>query len=364
MIQNNFGTIMIITFMLIFISTNQFFEKGVIRIFRYATFAVLVLVVVDSIEYWTASLPEPIALRIWMSAIGYTIRPMTIFLIVLLLLRGRKEKKFLMALPSLINGIIAFSALFTDVAYSYSETNEFVRGPLGYAAFVTSGFYLILLVIMTIHVYKDARNTEAFITIAIALMSSVATAMESIWKYEGVINMTGAAAIAFYYLYLNTQQFKRDPLTNALNRRCFYLDASKNFSALNAVVSIDLNNLKQLNDFQGHAEGDKAICTMVQCVRKALLKNCYLYRTGGDEFMLLCFKQSEVAVKHMIEKIKEEMAKTPYTCAIGMAYMDVVQNFVKLCKDADEAMYIDKAEVKKKGISNGAQSIESGFFYP
>lgn len=348
LIQINFGTLMIITFMLIFIATNQFFEKKVIRMFRYATLLLLVLVIVDSVEYWTASLMAPILLRIWMSAIGYTLRPIIIFLIILLLLRGKAGKKLLMGIPLIINGIIAFSAFFTDVAYSYSATNEFVRGPLGYAAFVTSGFYLVLLIIMTIYVYSDDRNTEAFIAIAITIMTSIATAMESVWKIDGVINMTGAASISFYYLYLNTQQFKRDPLTNVLNRRCFYLDAAKNFATLNAVISIDLNNLKKLNDYEGHAEGDKAICTMVECVRNVIVKNCYLYRTGGDEFMILCFKQTEENVKKLLEDIKTEMAKTLYTCAIGMAYMDAEQSFEKLCAKADEAMYMDKEEGKKK----------------
>lgn len=348
LIQINFGTLMITTFMLIFIATNQFFEKSVIKMFRYATISVLILVLVDSIEYWTASLTALISLRIWMSAIGYTLRPIIIFMIILLLLRGKLSKKFLLGAPLIVNAIIAFSAFFTDVAYSYSETNEFVRGPLGFAAFVTSGFYLVVLIIMTIHVYKDGRNTEALIAIAITIMSGVATVMESVWKIDGVINMTGAASIAFYYLYLNTQQFKRDPLTNVLNRRCFYLDAAKNFVTLNAVISIDLNNLKQLNDVYGHAEGDKAICTMVECVRRVMLKNCYIYRTGGDEFMILCFKQKEENVKNLLAGIKTEMVKTPYTCALGMAYMDVEQSFEKLCAKADEAMYVDKVEGKKQ----------------
>jgi len=112
LIQINFGTVMIIAFMLIFISTNQFFDKKVIRMFRYATLNVLVLVIVDSIEYWTASLAAPIPLRIWMSAIGYTIRPLIVFMIVLLLMRGRTSGKLLMAIPAVINGVIAF-CLFT-----------------------------------------------------------------------------------------------------------------------------------------------------------------------------------------------------------------------------------------------------------
>ncbi len=51
----------------------------------------------------------------------------------------------------------------------------------------------------------------------------------------------------FYYMYLTTQQFKRDPLTRALNRRYFYLDADRRMKSkcLTAVISIDLNDLKR-----------------------------------------------------------------------------------------------------------------------
>ncbi|MDD6572994.1 MAG: hypothetical protein PUF12_11485 [Thermoflexaceae bacterium] len=122
LIQVHFGTLIIITFMLIFISTNQFFEKSIIQMFRCAAISVLILVLVDSVEYWTASMERPSDLRIWMSAIGYTLRPTIIFMIVLLLLRGKKRKKFLMAVPLVINAIVAFSAFFTDIAYCHDGT--------------------------------------------------------------------------------------------------------------------------------------------------------------------------------------------------------------------------------------------------
>lgn len=126
-------------------------------------------------------------------------------------------------------------------------------------------------------------------------MFVISTAMESVWGYDGVINTTGAVALVFYYLYLNTQQFKRDPMTNALNRRCFYLDAEKNMAGLSAVMSIDLNNLKQLNDGYGHAKGDEAI---------------------------------------------------------GMAYNECQEDFDKLCSLADKAMYEDKFQMKQNNHGN------------
>lgn len=350
LVQINYATIIVLLFMFIFISTNHMFEKSIVRKFELASLCVLILVVVDSIEYWTASFSYPSVLRIWMSSIGYSVRPAIMYIVILLLKRNQKTNRVLLTIPLVVNAIIAFAALFTDVTFSYSDTNEFVRGPLGYTAFVTSGIYLIVLLVVTVKLYKNQNTSECFIAFAVVVISTVATVLESVWKYEGLINATGAASIAFYYLYLNTQQFKRDPLTGVLNRRCFYLDASKNYVELSAVISVDLNDLKKINDGKGHSEGDKAICTTVRCIEKSLDKKCYLYRTGGDEFMILCFKLSQDEVVKMIQRIYHEMGKTPYSCAIGASYMYSGRSFENLCAEADEAMYQDKMRIKGGNI--------------
>ncbi len=347
LVQLNYATVIIIGFMLIFICTNQFFHKNITNLFVLASLCILTLVIVDSVEYRLAALPYPTTARIWMSSIGYSLRPAIIYTIILLVTREEATRQLVMAVPLVLNMCVSFSALFTDIAFSYAGDNSFVRGPLGYAAFVTSGFYLVLLLVSTIRRYQNENNSEAFIAIAVLVMSVISVVMESFAGYDGVINTTGAVSITFYYLYLNTQQFKRDALTNTLNRRCFYLDAENYRTVLNAVLCIDLNNLKRINDGQGHEEGDRAICTMVSCIRRVLKKGCYLYRTGGDEFMILCLRQSEENVVSMIQDIKSEMAKTPYSCAIGMAYAKGAQSFENLCSKADEAMYADKVSMKK-----------------
>lgn len=216
LLQINYSTIVVIIFMLLFLSTNHFFDKKIISLFMLATMSLLILLIVDSIEYWTASFTYPTMLRVWMSAIGYSIRPSIIFIIILMLGRNYNIKGFLMAIPLFINTAVSFSALFCDVSFSYSSSNEFVRGPLGYTPFVISGAYLIILVIFTIRIYHNKNNTESLIAIAVALCSGISTYAESVAGYDGVINSTGAISIVFYYLYLNTQQFKRDPLTNTL----------------------------------------------------------------------------------------------------------------------------------------------------
>lgn len=156
----NYATVTLMVCLLLFIISNSYFEKQIRRLFLLACLLVLCLVIVDSVEYWTATFDHATSLRIWMSAIGYSIRPANIFIVILLLLRQRKKKLVWLSIPLYINALLEFSALFTDIAYSYSADNQFVRGPLGYFAFVTSGFYAVVLLICTIKQYKEVNLSE------------------------------------------------------------------------------------------------------------------------------------------------------------------------------------------------------------
>lgn len=317
LILMDYAAVMLAVCLLIFIITNNYFHKRVRKLFLAACMLVLLLITVDSVEYWTASLDHLSVLRVWMSAIGYSLRPAIVFVMIRLMSPQEKKAGWL-AVPLVINAGIAFSALFTDVAYSYSADNQFIRGPIGYFAFVTSGFYLAVLLVYTFKLYRLSSISEMYISIAVIAMLAIAITLESVAKCEGMINTTGAATLVFYYLYLNTQQFKRDALTGALNRRCLYLDAEKNDANLSAVFSIDLNNLKQWNDEYGHAKGDDAIRTLADCLQRALPRNCYLYRTGGDEFMVLCFGKErgrEYPVRHAGGDGKNAVCLCDRSCA-------------------------------------------------
>ncbi len=342
----NYATLTMIICLMIFIMTNTYFHKNVRMLFLTACLMTIGLTIVDSVEYWTQSLTYPTTLRIWMSAFGYSLRPAVICIVLQLLSKDRKRARWLM-IPLIFNTVIAFSALFTDIAYSYTADNQFERGPLGYFAYVTCAFYLMMLLYYTVRMYTFFDISETYIAVAVVVMFFIATALEAIHKCEGLINATGAVALVFYYLYLNTQMFMRDTMTNALNRRCFYLDAQKNRLHLGGVISIDLNDLKKWNDEYGHAKGDEAICTLSRCIFKVLPRGCHLYRTGGDEFMVLCFEKNESEVHTLVKAIQEEVKMTPFSCAIGMTYdTDKEVDFQKLCARADKEMYENKFKMK------------------
>lgn len=342
----NYATLLIIIFMITFLFSNIMFEKRITTLFTVAILSALVLVVVDSIESYTAMLPYPTTLRIWMSAIGYSTRPICIMNILMIVVRNHRNKQFLLLIPAMLNTVISFSALFTNIAFSYDENNEFVRGPLGLSAYIVCGIYLLILVIVTIRYLKERNYYESLVVIAIVITAVTSLFLEVAFSFEGFINATIAISVTFYYMFFHTQTVKRDPLTGAFNRRCFYADANRNFANLKAVISIDLNDLKKINDIQGHSYGDVALCTLTKMINSSMPSGCYLYRTGGDEFMMLCYRHEFEVLEKAVEKLRKDMTKTPYSCAIGMAAPENGLSFDAVCAKADANMYDNKMMMK------------------
>ena len=346
LIHVNYATVLIIIFLITFLLSNSIFNKKINNLFFFAILSVLVLIIVDSIESWTESLSYPTTLRVLMSAIGYTFRPLCILNIILITMRGMKIKYWLLYIPAIINAIISFSALFTDIAFSYSDDNKFIRGPLGISAYVVCILYLLLLLASSIYYLKERHIYESIIIFIINFMAVISICFEVIPKLDGLINSTYAVSITFYYLFFHTQITKRDVLTQAFNRRCFYDDANRDTTRITGLISFDLNNLKVLNDTMGHAAGDEALTAIARIVRRNIPLGCTLYRTGGDEFAVICLKHDQKTLETTIQKLRSEIAKTPYSCAFGLAMIKEGESFDSLCKRADSLMYEDKIRIK------------------
>lgn len=347
-IEMNFPTLIILVYMSVFLMINSIFPKKINVVFGQSLVLTVIEMAAYCAELWTASLDRPTTPRIFFSAVGYSVRPMIVYLFVKLLLRDKnlsKRYRFLILLPIPINMLIAFSAFFTDIAYSYDSANYFVRGPLGFSTHIVCIIYLIVMMVLTVKKFCNKDFSEGLLIFLIVCVNVIAMLMESFAGMHGVIRSAYSLSIVLYSSFFCVESFKRDSLTGARNRRCLYIDEEKHRSELTAVVSADLNDLKKINDIQGHAKGDEAICTVVNTIEKVLSKDCTLYRTGGDEFMILCFRTEQPTVEKMLDDIRSEMKNTPYTCALGAAYI-ASEDFDKVCAQADAEMYKDKQKYK------------------
>lgn len=108
-----------------------------------------------------------------------------------------------------------------------------------------------------------------------------------------------------------------------------------------AVVMCDINDLKMINDMQGHDEGDKLIQKTAKTL-KEVFQNSTVYRYGGDEFVVVLQDKDYNDRKHLMEMIKY----APF--ASGIATYDNKKDlrFKNVCDRADRNMYISKKEMK------------------
>lgn len=300
-----------LAFLLIFLLANAYLEKKIKTTFYWLIGLEVVEITVYSLELWTSTFTEPSLFRILFSAIGYSIRPVVVYLILLLALRSKEGKYYrkVLAIPLLWNVVVAFSAFFTDIAYTYSEQNEFVRGVLGYTTHIVAGLYLLGLLWVVIWNFKGRSKLEAFIIVISVLNIFISTGLEMLYSNRNISKIAIVLSIIFYYMFFQTQIYKSsmergyqlrlqleqesktDGLTGLLNKKTFIELAEEAVAGAAgksvAFIFLDLDYLKSVNDTFGHMIGDKAIKDAAKSLQMVFRERDMIGRFGGDEFCVL-----------------------------------------------------------------------------
>lgn len=339
-ILNNWALLMIVIGIFLISRLIVHMDSNMVRTMRLCGVLLVVIAAADFAEAWTATFPEPSVSRILLSALGYTLRP-ALLIVVTEILAGKQKPVVL--IPAVLNGIICFSALFWDGPFGFTELNEFYRGPWGVAPFIAGGFYLLLLLWETAR-YFPHESKENLVILGFIAVSAVLTLVVAIvFDVQSAFNVTYAADILLYYLFLHVQLTKRDPMTKLLNRQSYYHDLAAFDGAITGVMSIDMNELKQINDSRGHQAGDEAICAVSDCFARSISARERAYRVGGDEFIILSRREGAEALHALEQKIREALKETGYHCSFGCAVRQENETLDALCKRADLEMYEDKA---------------------
>lgn len=160
--------------------------------------------------------------------------------------------------------------------------------------------------------------------------------------------------ILFVYLYSQNQLISTDPLTTLNNRNCLlrYLHQQRE-SKFSYVIMIDIDHFKQINDTYGHLEGDHALVTVSQALKRScerLKIPMFLCRYGGDEFMMIAqtFTPEDVVLvvqQCLQEEIRKRGGSCPYSieASVGYASWDGhAESFRKSVMTADQKMYEKK----------------------
>jgi diguanylate cyclase (GGDEF)-like protein len=161
---------------------------------------------------------------------------------------------------------------------------------------------------------------------------------------------TWAPAIASLADQMRLQRMliRRDPLTGLLNRRGFdeamhkaWLQSATHDDAF-ALLMVDIDYFKQLNDSIGHRQADEALCQVAAVLREHVRPTDTVARWGGEEFAVLLPATSHGPAAAIAERLRRQISRLPagITVSIGIAaYPDHAASPEALFDAADAALY-------------------------
>jgi diguanylate cyclase (GGDEF)-like protein len=161
------------------------------------------------------------------------------------------------------------------------------------------------------------------------------------------------------------EQAEQDPLTHLLNRRSFDRQARHEAQRAQrsdgpwAMLMIDIDHFKRLNDSLGHAAGDVALVAVANALRTALRTEDLAARWGGEEFVLLLVGTAPDAALLAAERIRVALAGLALshqdraftiTASIGVATAHGAMEVASVLHRADEALYAAKAAGRNRVV--------------
>jgi diguanylate cyclase (GGDEF)-like protein len=301
--------------------------------------------------------------------------------------------RYVRAAPSYsaVVGAVSFSVLFAalsvvnapDLAQVVVWQAPVAIGALAYCALlmlrlppsrrslgssITGGFFLFGAALWTIYLGAFNQNSS----FAMGVLRNVVfynAYLDLLWHLSlgfGMVvllmeDMKHEAQAAHAELAVAHDNLRRasfyDSVTGALNRQAFAdglgLEAAS--AGFGAVVMLDMDDLKRVNDEHGHAAGDAALRYLVDVLRPTLRASDKMYRWGGDEFLLVCPGANTKQVTRRIRNLLAHARPLQLTSdsqfvlhvSIGGAHYASGEALASAIDKADRAMYSDKSGRKK-----------------
>jgi diguanylate cyclase (GGDEF)-like protein len=164
-------------------------------------------------------------------------------------------------------------------------------------------------------------------------------------RAQAQIEELQASADTDYLLGIpNRRGFERE-----LNRAIAYI---KRYRAGGALIVLDVDRLKPINDAFGHAAGDQVLKAIVTALSAQVRASDVVGRLGGDEFALLLWNLSEIDAKAKAAALEEAIDQLTFVfdgrtitagASAGVAILDTHSEMRRALEAADSAMYVRKA---------------------
>ena len=154
-----------------------------------------------------------------------------------------------------------------------------------------------------------------------------------------------------------------DSMTGALNRRAFQ-DAVEAMRAQGApcgqaMMIIDVDHFKKINDEFGHSSGDEALVAVSETIRLCLPQGAVFGRIGGEEFALFMHADSPAVALRQAERVRAAIEASTFgadapgrslTASVGVAFSQASASYDRLYREADLCLYAAKRAGRNRCI--------------
>ncbi|MGE5625130.1 MAG: GGDEF domain-containing protein [Bacillota bacterium] len=174
-------------------------------------------------------------------------------------------------------------------------------------------------------------------------------------QWTRLILLSSAVFISYAYVVRSqtlVNRAIRDPLTGLLNRGYFdtlfdyEIEKARRYGQCFAVVLVDADHFKRINDSEGHAAGDLVLKVLANTLVKSVRESDVVVRFGGEEFVLLLHETDAESAFHKADALRE---------AVGRLVVGAPQHAIQVTLSAGVAIYPDDGTVAHVLLSRADQ---------
>lgn len=371
-IQKNVLSIIILAIIFISLIKHLNWKEYLNKVFLYLIWINIVCIILDSVIILTSGDSSVFSNVLLYVGVGlyYVIAPMVawMWLYYVELTVNPASKRFLKTsifpvVIIVVNFVFVIFSYWNNLIFNISDTNVFSRGSL---FFITGGLSGLIFIYSMIRIYlhkTSIRKQEYTPLMLYSVPPLISGILLLIFKDMNFIFNSLIVSNLIIFIYIQSKITSTDFLTGLFNKREYefvikQLKASKPKELELSAMMIDINDFKQINDEYGHKLGDEALITISKIIKSSVRKQDYVFRVGGDEFMVILLSDEHDIIKGIINRIDEQLTKfnqlktypfeLSFSLGKGIYNEEKQQDLDKFFENLDSMMYEQKKVYKKQ----------------
>jgi diguanylate cyclase (GGDEF)-like protein len=288
----------------------------------------------------------------WLRFVGYNLQ---------LHFWHQKRTLLYLLIPLIVGVLLIVCSISQGWIYRISPDNHAIRGSIYFVYIAICCFYMLGTgFIAGRRVFIRRYYSDKLLYLALASCGVLPAFFFVLEYFTGthpfsVYSMV--VAVLWVFLELQSRMISTDPLTKLNNRNQLnvFLDSKMGQNSAKGslyLFVLDVDKFKDINDNFGHHEGDRALITVADVLKKVCgPRGHFISRFGGDEFNLVAELTDASAAEALKDAINEEIAlrdeTLPYRLCLSIGYASgrgKGETLKDLFERADEALYREKAK--------------------